>query len=737
MIDNRFYRFVVLFVALCYVSIAGAQSGISVKSFMELSQDLDARVNFPVTDQNGQKCALVKVVTTESNFSFDNGQLGVTKVIHKPELSEWWVYLPVKTMKLKIMHPQLGHLKDSEGGYYYFPSPLKEATCYYMELTTAKVTVVVEEERKQTGFLILNSQPEGADVYLTEDGVENYAGQTPFQKKLTYGSYNYRLKKSLYHDEVGVAVVDNTRVEQKIVLRPAFGSLRITSTPSGAKVSLQNDLHSYTTPCTIEHIPSGQHQVSIVAPRYASFSRVVDIIDGQQTELDATLDARFATVTINSLPGATIKLNGQEKGRGSYSEELGEGIYDIEVSLKSHRSVTRQIEVVAKQPQTLTIEPTPIYGMLDIITNPMYANVTINGKSYGDTPLSIEKMLIGDYEVVLSKEGCATVTKQVSITEGTQSTIEATLPQGREMTIRSDASGDEVFVDGTKIGVTPLTTNLAFGKHTVELRRAGKATMTDVNITTSGNDKEIVLAFGLLMPRWSANITASQKAVLQKLIDSMVIVGGGTFTMGATSEQGSNAESDEKPAHQVTLSDYMICKTEVTQELWQAVMGKNRSRFKGDNLPVENVSWNDCQEFIKKLNTLTGLNFRLPTEAEWEYAARGGNKSKGYKYSGSNNISSVAWYKGNASLKTHAVATMSPNELGLYDMSGNVCEWCSDWYGDYSSGSQTNPKGPSSGPIHVHRGGSWSCHARGSRVSKRNNYNPGNRSYFLGLRLAL
>ena len=736
MIDNRFYRFVVLFVALCYVSIAGAQSGISVKSFMELSQDLDARVNFPVTDQNGQKCALVKVVTTESNFSFDNGQLGVTKVIHKPELSEWWVYLPVKTMKLKIMHPQLGHLKDSEGGYYYFPSPLKEATCYYMELTTAKVTVVVEEERKQTGFLILNSQPEGADVYLTEDGVENYAGQTPFQKKLTYGSYNYRLKKSLYHDEVGVAVVDNTRVEQKIVLRPAFGSLRITSTPSGAKVSLQNDLHSYTTPCTIEHIPSGQHQVSIVAPRYASFSRVVDIIDGQQTELDATLDARFATVTINSLPGATIKLNGQEKGRGSYSEEFAEGIYDIEVSLKSHRSVTRQIEVVAKQPQTLTIEPTPIYGMLDIITNPMYANVTINGKSYGDTPLSIEKMLIGDYEVVLSKEGCATVTKQVSITEGTQSTIEATLPQGREMTIRSDASGDEVFVDGTKIGVTPLTTNLAFGNHTIELRRAGKTIKADVNITTSGKEKEIVLSFGL-MPRWSANITASQKAVLQKLIDSMVIVGGGTFTMGATSEQGSNAESDEKPAHQVTLSDYMICKTEVTQELWQAVMGKNRSRFKGDNLPVENVSWNDCQEFIKKLNTLTGLNFRLPTEAEWEYAARGGNKSKGYKYSGSNNISSVAWYKGNASLKTHAVATMSPNELGLYDMSGNVCEWCSDWYGDYSSGSQTNPKGPSSGPIHVHRGGSWSCHARGSRVSKRNNYNPGNRSYFLGLRLAL
>ncbi|MBO5747745.1 MAG: SUMF1/EgtB/PvdO family nonheme iron enzyme [Muribaculaceae bacterium] len=729
-------RLIVLLLVLCCVSIAGAQSGISVKSFTELSQDLDARVSYPELDQNGHKCALVKVYTTESNFSFDNGLLGVTKVIHKPELSEWWVYLPAKTMKLKIMHPQLGHLKDSEGGYYYFPSPLKEATCYYMELTTAKVTVVVEEERKQTGFLIINSQPEGADVYLTEDGVENYAGQTPFQKKLTYGSYNYRLKKSLYHDEVGVTVVDNTRVEQKIVLRPAFGSLRITSTPSGAKVSLQNDLHSYTTPCTIEHIPSGQHQVSIVAPRYASFSRVVDIIDGQQTELDATLDARFATVTINSLPGATIKVNGQEKGRGSCSEELGEGIYDIEVSLKSHRSVTRQIEVVAKQPQTLTIEPTPIYGMLDIMTNPMYANVTINGKSYGDTPLSIEKMLIGDYEVVLSKTGYASVTKRVTITENNLSTVEATLPQGREMTIRSDASGDEVFVDGTKVGVTPLTTNLAFGNHTIELHRAGKTTKTDVNITTSGKEKEIVLSFGL-MPRWSAKVTASQKAVLQKLIDSMVSVEGGTFTMGATSEQGSEADSDEKPTHKVTLSDYMIAKTEVTQELWQAVLGSNPSELKGDKLPVECVSWNDCQEFIKKLNSLTGLNFRLPTEAEWEYAARGGNKSKGCKYSGSNDIGSVAWYEGNSSSKTHTVATKSPNELGIYDMSGNVWEWCSDWYGDYSSSSQTNPKGPSSGSYRVIRGGSWDDIAGDWRVSDRYFNDPDGRVNALGLRLAL
>ncbi|MBR4887442.1 MAG: formylglycine-generating enzyme family protein [Muribaculaceae bacterium] len=217
----------------------------------------------------------------------------------------------------------------------------------------------------------------------------------------------------------------------------------------------------------------------------------------------------------------------------------------------------------------------------------------------------------------------------------------------------------------------------------------------------------------------------------------MVSVVGGTFTMGATSEQGSDAGSDEKPAHQVTLSDYMIGKTEVTQELWQAVMGSNPSSFKGDNLPVERVSWNDCQEFIKKLNSLTGLQFRLPTEAEWEYAARGGNKSKGYKYSGSNDVNSVAWYDSNSSSKTHQVATKAPNELGLYDMSGNVYEWCGDWWGVYSSGSQTNPKGPSSGTYRVNRGGNWGNSARYCRVSNRNNNSPDYRNNSLGLRLAL
>ena len=217
----------------------------------------------------------------------------------------------------------------------------------------------------------------------------------------------------------------------------------------------------------------------------------------------------------------------------------------------------------------------------------------------------------------------------------------------------------------------------------------------------------------------------------------MVLVEGGTFRMGATSEQGGDAERDEEPVHSVKLNTFYIGKTEVTQALWQAVMGSNPSHFKGADLPVENVSWDDCQEFIQKLNSLTGRNFRLPTEAEWEFACRGGNNSRGYKYSGSNDIDNVVWYWDNTGQKTHPVGTKAPNELGIYDMSGSVWEWCSDWHADYTSYSQTNPTGPHSGSYRIYRGGSWIFNASACRSSNRDSSRPTFRNADLGLRLAL
>lgn len=222
----------------------------------------------------------------------------------------------------------------------------------------------------------------------------------------------------------------------------------------------------------------------------------------------------------------------------------------------------------------------------------------------------------------------------------------------------------------------------------------------------------------------------------------MISIDGGVFTMGATPEQQNEAWDCEKPKHRVTLSNFYLGKFEVTQALWQAVMGYNPSPIQGDNLPVVKVSWNDCQIFISKLNDmcseqLGGRHFALPTEAQWEYAARGGNKSRDYKYGGSNNINYVAWFLDNSNKTPHAVGMKSSNELGLYDMTGNVDEWCSDWYGAYVCDNQTDPTGPSSGSFRVHRGGSWNGSMRFCRVSHRLSGAPNITDNNLGLRLAL
>ena len=236
-------------------------------------------------------------------------------------------------------------------------------------------------------------------------------------------------------------------------------------------------------------------------------------------------------------------------------------------------------------------------------------------------------------------------------------------------------------------------------------------------------------------PSNGTGLTETDETAIAALAGTFVLVAGGSFDMGCTREQ-RDCESDE-PVHWVTLSSYYIGQYEVTQAQWRAVMGDNPSYFEGcDQCPVEQVSWEEVQEFIRRLNQRTGLNYRLPTEAEWEFAARGGNNSKRFQYAGSNNLDEVGWYRSNSEDKTHPVGQKKRNELGLYDMSGNVWEWCQDWYGDYPSSAQTNPTGPATGAYRVGRGGSWSYGPRHCRVANRNGGDPGDRYGLLGFRLA-
>lgn len=262
---------------------------------------------------------------------------------------------------------------------------------------------------------------------------------------------------------------------------------------------------------------------------------------------------------------------------------------------------------------------------------------------------------------------------------------------------------------------------------TKEQSEGSNSSIVSVSTQDSGSD----------VSRSLNNSSSSISIPVKGLKIEMVLVEGGTFTMGAHDNQLSEASNDEQPSHKVTLSNYYIGKYEVTQKLWKAIMGKNPSIDEGDNLPVECVNWNDCQTFITKLNKLTGKKFRLPTEAEWEFSARGGNNTKCFKYSGSDNIDDIAWYDGNSSKKLHQVGTKSPNELGLYDMTGNVSEFVKDWYTAYHDEPQTNPTGPSSGSYNISRGGGFGFDAKECRTSARVGAVPDMRMRAIGFRLVL
>jgi formylglycine-generating enzyme required for sulfatase activity len=465
-------------------------------------------------------------------------------------------------------------------------------------------------------------------------------------------------------------VVKQARTSQYVVFQ---------LTPPDAVVELNGELLKTEGGVASKMMKFGTYNYRVQAPDYLLEAGSVTVDDPNNKKVvNISLKPNFAKVTINVDNNAEIWVNGEKKGEGSWSGNLGAGTYELEAKKQGHRSTTTtQDFIVTSEPQIVKLQsPTPIYGEADINSSPGMADIYIDGKKVGQTPQMVSDILVGQHQIRISKQGFTDFNSTLTLKE------------------------DETAIVSAKL----------------------EKTVTEQTVVPSDG---------------STSTEAMQMITVDNVSFNMIRVDGGSFIMGATSEQGRD---DEKPTHQVALSPYYIGETEVTQELWKAIMGSNPSIFKGSNRPVEQVSWNDCQEFIQKLNQRTGRKFRLPTEAEWEFAARGGNKSRQYKYSGSNYIYDVAWFTDNSNGTTHDVKTKQANELGIYDMSGNVWEWCQDWYDAlayYNSNSPTNPTGPTSGFARVDRGGSWFHNAERCRVSCRLNVTPDNCYYFLGLRLAL
>lgn len=660
---------------LALASIVGVHAQeLAVQSFVLAETDLTANtLGTMVQDQNGNVCALIKVETTQKGFTFDVGVLGVTSVVEQP--GEIWVYVPFGVRKITVRHPQLGVLRD-----YQIPCAIERGRTYIMKLTSGTVRTIVDYAPSKQ-FLQIQLTP--ADAILEINGKVKVADNGVYQELLPFGRYQYKAYSPDYHDLVGVVEVSDPDNAHKLnlTLRAAFGRLSVSerSQPDMAGASVYVDeKYIGKVPVKDFKIASGSHRVRILKEMYEPYNQTFTVSDEQNLQMTPTLVPDFAEVTLSTAEDAEILVNGEYKGTRKWSGKLSNGSYIFETRMQGHISYKMSYDISRNdQGKTINLQgPTPIYGSLAISSTPPNAKITINGKSVGETPKYISRQIIGKYTVIAEIDGYQKQTKTVEVAEGAEASLTFELKKQE-----------------TAVAVAPA---------------AGSGTSSG---SGSGTSDFVLKVKGVEYP--------------------MVFVEGGTFMMG------SDDSKAEKPVHQVTLNSYCIGKYEVTQELWVAVMGSNPSSYKGSRKPVEKVSWEDCQEFIRKLNNLTGKNFKLPTEAQWEYAARGGKKSRGYKYSGSNTIGKVAWYTDNSGSKIHDVGTKSPNELGLYDMTGNVYEWCSDWYGHYSSSSQTNPSGPSSGFYRVSRGGSWYTNARSSRVSDRFLNSPGDILSNLGFRLCL
>ena len=508
-------------------------------------------------------------------------------------------------------------------------------------------------------YVIFEVEPKWANIVV--DGKSHVPDQYGLVTLvLSNGLYNYSVSANDYYTDSGSLQVQGAKIEKRITLKPAFGWLSVPDSGdlSGANVFV-DDTHIGTAPLKSKGLKSGEHRVRIMKTMYKVCESVVVIKDNEVLTFAPKLEPDFADVTINAGGDCAIYVDNEFKGTGTWSGKLASGDHLFESRKDNHRStaITKAIYPSVSRLVYNLADPAPIMGTLNVMSTPGMAEVYVDGKLIGRTPM-MHDVLVGSRKVVISKQGFKYFEQSISVEEGKVTEVTATLSEQKFATTYTE-------------------------------------TVKGLNL-------------------------------------KMILVEGGTFAMGS-----NDGRDNEKPVHNVALGSYYIGETEITQAQWRAVMGSNPSYYTGDNRPVEKVSWYDAQEFCNKLSELTGKKYVLPTEAQWEYAARGGYKSQGYKYSGSYSIDEVAVYSSNSSYEHSNVKSKKPNELGIYDMSGNVWEWCSDWYDSsyYSSSPKTTPQGPTSGSYRVLRGGSWYNSSGGCRVADRFCTDPSNRYSDLGFRV--
>ena len=625
---------------------------------------------------------------------------------------------------------------------------------------TAKINVNLNNalfeyklEQKQPVPVNINSVPAGAKIYI--DNAEK--GLTNYSLFLFPGEYDLRLSFAGYLDTAAkIKVTEKGENSFSTNLIKNEGTLILVLEPKTAVVEINKKMQNKTDELGLA---PGDYQLTVSKDGYYPVTEVVKIKRNEQTKRNISLKEITGNLQVSISPSdADVELV-----KGSYRNNwkgakllngISVGNYTLSAKKTGYKSSTATVKIEENK----TAEVNVILKLIEVAA----AKVNTNKNTVPADEIEIDVNTTGEQlakqqrpelfkprdEFENTAEYNARTVQAKDLTDKLEKNISA--ERARQRQAKIDAQKKEVAdkIEASKKEIDYKIENIGSynpDDETFPVEIAGKKGIIKVpkvsarsfkeNYTSaivrghsklnSSLTKEVIYSVTVTDPNTNAVYEFRQSS------GNMVLVGGGTFQMG------SNEGDDEKPIHTVTVGDFYIGKYEVTQEEWEAVMGSNPSNFKGANRPVENVNWNDIQEYIQKLNSKTGKKYRLPTEAEWEYAAKGGNQGQNYKYSGSNSIDEVAWYTNNSGSQTHEVGQKQPNELGIYDMSGNVWEWCSDWYDDnyYKNSPSKNPQGPSSGRLRVLRGGSWDYDDNDCRSSNRSRGNPGSRGSISGFRL--
>ena len=472
----------ILFLLLFSVATFSISAEISVKSFRKLDNDMTARIDAPKRDQNGDVCAIIKVVTSQSGFTFDCGQIGVIATDQHP--SEIWVYVPYGTKRITISHPVLGVLRD-----YIIPHSIEKACVYEMVLTTGKVITTVEESI-ESQWLLITPEPADAMIYLND----KFVGNGVYQAKHKAGKYTYRVEAPLYHTDAGTINIVDAKKELNVKLQPAFGYITVNSSPEeNAKVLIDGKPQEKQTPFQSAAIASGEHTVQVVKDMFQPALQKVTVMDGQTTPVSLSLQPNFAVVSITTAIDASISVNGMQKSKGNWTGRLNPGVYSIESNKEKYLSAKQDIEVVAGDKKIIDLQPTPICGSLDVVTTPPNANVFLNGAIIGTTPNSIHQLLIGEYQLKIEKQGFAAIDKKVRIEQNKTNEINEILKSSKSVIITSTPSNLELVVDGVVVGKTPKTIDLSYDFHNIEVSEGKEKTNQTIEITDKTSNIQIDL----------------------------------------------------------------------------------------------------------------------------------------------------------------------------------------------------------------------------------------------------